>query len=261
MAIHPTAIIDPKAEIDSEVEIGPFCVIDGNVRVGRGCRLYNGVYLSGWTEIGEDCVFHPGVIVGHEPQDYAFEGGRSYCRVGRGTVLREHVTIHRGTEPESETVIGSDCFFLAGAHVAHNCRIGDRVTLINNALIAGHVTVGDRATLSTGALIHQFVRIGELAMVAGNSRVGMDVPPFALTDDNGKIAGVNSVGLRRAEFSKEDVADLRQAYRILYSKKTSFQEGLDQLVKAAETPSAKRLVEFCQEESRRGIAGGSRSSS
>jgi UDP-N-acetylglucosamine acyltransferase len=260
VSIHPTAIIDPKAELDGSVTVGPFCVIDGNVKVGGGCRLYQGVYLTGWTEIGPDCELHPGVIVGHAPQDIKYTGARTYCRVGRGTVLREHVTIHRGTTPESETVVGEGCFLLAGAHVGHNCVVGNRVTLINNVLLSGHVEVADRVTMGGNAGVHQFVRIGELAMVAATCRAVMDVVPFALTNTTGRIAGLNRVGLRRAEMPREEIADLRNAYRILFGQHRPFSQAVEHLADKVTTPAGRRLLEFLQAESKRGIAGSSRTS-
>ena len=258
MAIHPTAIIDPKAEIDGSVEIGPFCVIDGDVRIAAGCRLYQNVYVTGWTTIDENCVLHPGVIVGHEPQDVGFGGGRSSCRIGRGTILRENVSVHRGTKPDTDTVIGEECFLLGGAHVAHNCVLGDRVTMINNVLLAGYVEIGDGVTLGGAAMVHQFVRIGALAMIAGNARVRLDIPPFAITTLEGYVAGLNRVGLRRAGMSRDDVAAIRDAYRAIYNEGGTPQEAAQRVAALGESPQHRTLVDFLDAESRRGLAGRSR---
>lgn len=255
MAIHPTAIIDPKAELDGSVEVGPFCVIDGHVRVAAGCRLYSGVYLTGWTEIGEDCELHPYVIVGHAPQDTKYNGERSYCRIGRGTILREHVTIHRGTTPESATVVGEDCFLLGGVHVGHNGVIGRHVTLVNNVLLGGHAEIEDRAMLGGGAVVHQFVRIGELAMVAGHARITMDIVPFALTDPAGRIAGLNRVGLRRAGIPPEHLKEIRNAYRVLFASRLSLPQAVERVAAEAQSPPVRRLARFLQRDSRRGLAG------
>lgn len=260
MAIHPTAICDPKAELDSSVEVGPFCVIEGHVRVGAGTRLYQGVYLTGWTEIGESCELHPGVVVGHEPQDTNYRGARSYCRIGRGTTLREHVTVHRGTLPESTTAVGDDCFLLGGSHVAHNCLIGKRVTLINHVLLGGHVEVGDGAIFGGAAAIHQFVRIGELAMVAGNARVARDVIPFAMTDGGGRVAGLNRVGLRRAEFPTDHVKEIRDAYRLLFNASGGIMPNFIESAEQLASPPVRRLVQFVSRRSERGIAGRARRS-
>ena len=258
MPIHPTAVIDRKAEIDSSVEVGPYCVIEEHVRVAAGCRLYHGVYLTGWTEIGEDCVLHPGVVVGHMPQDIKYTGERTYCRVGKRAILREYVTIHRGTIPESATVVGDDCFLLAGSHLGHNCTVGNGVTLVNHALLGGHVTVGDRATFGGGVGVHQFVRVGELAMVAAGTLVRMDIVPFAMTNRTGNIAGLNTVGLRRAEMPREQVLELRRAYRTLFGRGAAFRESVERLAASAESPPVQRLVRFLQAESKRGISGRAR---
>ncbi len=259
MAIHPTAVIDPKAEVDSSVEVGPYCIIDADVRVAAGCRLINHVYLTGWTEIGEGCTMHSGVVVGEAPQDITYGGERSYCILGKGTILREHVTIHRGTVPESRTVVGEDCFLLAGSHIGHNCTVGNRVTLVNDVLLGGHVHVADGVTLGGGAGIHQFVRIGELAMIAGTGVVTMDILPYAMVNTAGRIAGINRIGLKRAKFSREEFEDVRNAYRILFGKSARFNEAIKQVKNAVATPAGRRLAEFLTAESRRGIAGSSRS--
>ncbi|MCH7705038.1 MAG: acyl-ACP--UDP-N-acetylglucosamine O-acyltransferase [Planctomycetes bacterium] len=258
MSIHPTAIIDTEAELHESVEVGPFCVIEENVRVDAGCTIMHGVFLTGWTHIGKDCTIHPGAIVGHSPQDVKYSGERAYCRIGAGTTIREHVTIHRGSDPESETVVGDECFLLAGSHIAHNCRLGRNVTLINKVLLAGHVSVEDFVTIGGGAGVHEFVRIGERAMVRGGARVPMDVPPFALTDDAGRIAGVNRVGLRRAGIDGEALLDIRQIYRTLYARAARFSEAVATVAGESHTPAGRRPVAFLTAKSQRGLAGRSR---
>ncbi len=258
MSIHSSAIVDRRAEIHESATVGPFCTIDGHVHIAGGCRLYHGVYVTGWTQIGENCELHPGVIVGHAPQDVKYKNERSFCRVGPGTILREYVTIHRGTEPESETTVGEECFILGGSHVGHNCRVGNRVTLINNVLLAGHVDIADGTTLGGAAGVHQFVRIGELTMIAGNARVAQDVPPFALTDPQGRIAGLNRVGLRRAGVTRDDIAALRDAYRVLLNAALPFTERVERLGEIAKSGPSRRLLDFVRAPSKRGLAGRSR---
>ncbi len=258
MPIHPTAIVDSHAEVHDSVVVGPYCIIEGHVRVDAGCRLFHNVYLTGWTHVGENCELHPGVIVGHSPQDTKYKGERSYCTIGRGTILREYVTIHRGTEPESKTIVGEECFLLGGSHVAHNCRLGRGVTLINGVLLAGHVEIDDGATLGGGAGVHQFVRIGELAMIPGTGLVLQDVVPFALLDQRGRVAGLNRVGLRRAGFSGGQVAEIRDAYRLLFQGEVPFTQRLERLTSVAQSPVVQRLVEFVRAPSKRGLAGRSR---
>jgi len=261
MPIHPTAIVHPHADVDRSVTVGPYCVIEDHVQIGAGCRLYHNVFLTGWTQIGPDCELHPGVIVGHAPQDVKYKGERSYCRIGRGTVLREYVTIHRGTVPESATVVGEECFLLAGSHVGHNCALGNRVTMINNALLAGHVEVCDGVTIGGAAAVHQFVRIGELAMIAGAARAGMDIVPYALTDADGRIAGLNRVGLRRAGIQRDHVTDIRNAFRILFSTGSPLEHRIEQLASAVQSPPGRRLLQFVKASSKRGLAGRSRRNS
>lgn len=258
MSIHPTAIVNPQAELDESVEVGPYCVIEANVRVGAGSRLYHGVYLTGWTTIGEACELHPGAVVGHSPQDTKYGGERSYCRIGDRCILREHVTIHRGTIPESETILGDDCFLLAGAHVAHNCRLGSGVTLINNVMLAGHVAIADHATLGGAAGVHQFVRIGELAMITGNSRVPLDVLPYAMIDTMGRVVGINRVGLRRAGFSADERAAVRDAYRTIFDAGRSFSETVVAFLDQEHAGPVATIATFLREQSRRGVAGRSR---
>lgn len=238
--------------------MGPFCVIDAHVRVDANCRLYQGVYLTGWTRIGPGCELHPHVIVGHAPQDTKYQGERSFCRIGPRTILRENVTIHRGTIPESETIVGEECFLLGGSHVAHNCIVGDRVTLINNVLLAGHVEIADRVTMGGGAAVHQFVRVGELVMIAGNACVTMDIPPFMLVDAQGRIVGLNRVGIRRAELPREEVAEIREAFRLLYGSNLMFRDAVDRLSRQVQTPSGLKLLDFVRKKCIRGYAGRSR---
>ena len=256
--IHPTAIVDPRAKIDSTAQVGPFCVIDGDVEIGAGCRLLHSVYITGWTTIGRDCEIHPHVILGHSPQDIKYHGERSFCRIGKGCIIRENASVHRGTIPDSETVVGDGCFLLGGAHVGHNCQVGNKVTLINNVLLAGHVTVEDRVTIGGATAVHQFVRIGELAMVAGGARVSMDVPPFALIDAQGRVAGLNRIGLRRNEYGREELTALRDAYRTLYGRAGNFREAISTLGGQAATPATKKLLCFVESPTRRGITGRSR---
>jgi len=258
MPIHPTAIVNPRAELAADVEVGPYCIIDAHVRVGAGCRLYQQVYLTGWTEIGERCVLHPGVVVGHEPQDLKYKGERSFCRIGEGTVLRENVTVHRGTEPETETYVGKNCFFLAGSHVAHNCRVHDGVTLINHVLLGGHVEVGERATLGGGSVVHQFVRIGTWVMAPGGGRVIKDIVPFSMLDLEGHVAGLNQVGIRRAGISGDESLALRKAFHILYPRHAVTKNPIEALSEFGQFAAIQQIIEFLKGESRRGLTGRSR---
>lgn len=260
MPIHPTAIVTPTAKIDATADIGPFCVIGGQVEIGPRVKLWPNAYVTGWTTIAEDCELHPNVVVGHAAQDVKYDGSETYCRIGARTILRENVTIHRGTAPKSSTVVGEDCFLLAGAHVGHNCTVGSRVTLINNALLAGHVTVGDGVTMGGAAAVHQFVRIGELAMIGGNARVAMDVPPFALVDVDGKIVASNRVGIARSKLSKDEALEIKTVYRKLHARAGHFAETVAEISALVKTPAGQRLAAFLSADSRRGIAGPAKTS-
>lgn len=260
MPIHPTAIVASGAQLDETVDIGPHCVIDQHVNIAAHVKLYQNVFVTGWTHIDEGCVLHPGVIVGNEPQDTKYKGERSYCRIGRDTVLREYTTVHRGTIPDSETVVGAECFFLTGSHVGHNCVVGDRVTLVNGSMLGGHVEVGSGAIISGGVGVHQFVRIGDLVMITGPGRVTMDVIPFSMADTEGRIVGLNRVGLKRAGVSFEEIRTLREAYQTLFGRGALFRQAVANLADQEPSPLVRKLVHFLQQPSKRGVAGRRRSS-
>ena len=216
MTIHPTAVIDGKADIDSNVEIGPYVVIDGAVAIKRGTRVMAHAYLTGWTEIGEDNEIYPGAVLGAAPQDKAYKGQESYLRVGDRNIFREHVQVHRGTAAGSATVVGNENFLMATAHVGHNCKLGDNIILANGALLGGHVEVGNSVFLSGNCVVHQFVRIGDYALMRGLSSTSRDVPPYAIIDWRHTVRGVNVVGLKRAGFDETRIRAIRTAFRILF---------------------------------------------
>ena len=216
MTIHPTAIIDPRAEIDSAVEVGPYVVIDGAVKIRRGTRVMAHAYLTGWTEIGADNEIFPGAVLGAAPQDKSYKGQESYLQIGARNIFREHVQVHRGTAAGSVTVIGNDNFFMATSHVGHNCKLGDGVIMANGALLGGHVEVGNNVFFSGNCVVHQFVRVGDYALMRGLSATSRDVPPFAIIDWQHTVRGVNVVGLKRAGFDETRIRAIRSAFRILF---------------------------------------------
>ncbi len=229
MAIHPTAVIDPEAELDRSVEIGPYAIIEGPVRVGADTIVKGHAYLSGWTQIGRQCEIHPFTVIGAPPQDFHYHGERSYTKIGDRVVIREGATVHRGTQPESTTEIGDECLLMAYAHVGHNCLIRRGVKIYNMAAVAGHVEVDENAILSAYTLIHQFVRIGSLAFIAASCRVTMDVPPFMTAFGESEIVQYNSIGMRRAGFDKDDLNEIREAYRILFRSGQLFSKSVEQV--------------------------------
>ncbi len=254
MPIHPTAIIDRRAEIDPTAEIGAYTIIDGVVRIGPGVRVYPHVYLTGWTEIGANCEIHPNAVIGHMPQDLAYHGEESYCRIGEGTIMREGVSIHRGTAPGSATVVGRNCFLMANSHIGHNCQVGDDVKMANGALLGGHVHVGNGAFISGNVQVHQFCRVGDLVMIHGGAGCSMDMPPYFLIAHFGLCAGINIVGLRRAGFTSEQRRDVQHAFRTLYHSGMTFRRAVEQLAQTVTTDAGRRIVDFLLAPSKRGIA-------
>ncbi len=260
MSIHPTAVIDRQAEIDPTAEIGPYVVIEGPVRIGPNTSVRPHAFLSGWTTIGEACEVHPFAAVGHFPQDFHWEGQRSYCTIGNRVIIREGVTIHRGSQPESATVIGDECFLMAYSHVGHNCILGKGVKLMNLALLAGHVEAGDNAIFSGSAVVHQFCRLGKLAFVAGGARVTMDVPPFLMAYGESTVVQHNVVGMQRAGYDRAALQEIRQAFRILYRSGRAFGNAVEELQGIVRTAAGQDLLAFLQAKSRRGICAAGRSS-
>jgi UDP-N-acetylglucosamine acyltransferase len=247
--------VDCKAQIDPTATIGPYVIIEGEVRIGPNTVIYPQAYISGWVTIGAGCQIHPGTVLGHLPQDFHFSGCRTFLRVGDGTIVREHASIHRGTQPETETIIGKNCFIMGYSHIGHNCIVGDDVKIANMAALSGHVTVGQGAFVSGYSLVHQFARIGEYAMIAGGTRLSMDAPPFFMCMGESQCVAANVVGLRRSGFTRDEIDELRQAYRTLYRSGKTFRAAVEELAGMVRTPAGKRLVEFVSAKSKRGICG------
>src|SRR6476620_7391308 len=207
MTIAPTARVDPQASIGAGVSIGEYCVIEPDVTIGAGCRLEPYVYVKRWTTLGDGNEISAGTVLGTDPLDKHFSGERSYLRIGARNKIREHYTISRGTLPESVTEIGDDNYIMTSGHIAHNCKIGSSTVIASCALVAGYVEVEDRAFISGGVVVHQYSKIGEYAMIGGNTRVNLDVPPyFMYSGFNVEPVGLNLVGLQRAGFTPQDIA-------------------------------------------------------
>ena len=255
MPIHPTAIIDPHAEIHADAKIGPYVVIDGTVQVGRGTHVLAHAVLTGWTEIGEDNVIHMGAVIGHEPQDLSYKGAQTFLKIGHRNIFREHSQIHRGTEEGSATVIGDDNYFMHHSHAAHNCQIGNNTIIAGGALLAGHVHVEDRAFVSGNCVVHQFVRIGTLAMLRGLSRTSRDVPPFCVMDGTHTVRGINIVGLRRTGFSPARIRALRNAFSKLFRTRVNLRQAVAELRPETDSPDVLYLLDFI-EQSKRGVCFG-----
>jgi UDP-N-acetylglucosamine acyltransferase len=200
--IHPTATVENGARLDPSVEVGAGAYIGPDVVLKAGVKIGPSAVVLGWTTLEEGVRVWPHAVVGGEPQDWSYDGARSFVRVGPRTLIREHVTIHRGSKEGNETTIGADCMLMNSAHVAHDCKVADHVTLAGGALLAGHVQLAERVFLAGNAAIHQFACVGRLAMIGGLRRVPRDVPPFVTVNSDDAIDGVNVVGLRRAGVDK-----------------------------------------------------------
>lgn len=254
LAIHPLAIVHPDAQLGRGVEVGPFCIIGEFAQIGDGTKLLSNVIVNGHTTVGRDCEVYPFSVIGASSQDKKYRGEVSYVRIGDRNVIREFVTINRGTGEGSDTVIGDDNHLLAYVHIAHNCRIGNRVVMSNLCQLAGHVTIGDGANIGGIVGVHQFVRIGRMAMVGGMSKVVKDIPPFMLVEGNPTaVYGLNSVGLKRNGLSPESVAELKEAYRILYRSNNNLSAAMERLRGTMRTAEGLELIAFLQEETDRGI--------
>jgi UDP-N-acetylglucosamine acyltransferase len=254
--IHPSAIVESGAEIGADVEIGPFCHIGAGVRLGRGVRVLSHAVVVGRTTIGEDTRIFPFASIGHQPQDLKFAGEESVLEIGARCVVREHVTMNPGTKGGGLlTKVGDECLFMVGAHVAHDCRIGNQVILVNNATLAGHVVIDDFAILGGLSAVHQFVRIGKHAMIGGMSGVENDVIPYgSVMGNRAYLAGLNLVGLKRRGFDREAIHDLRAAYRMLFAPEGTLQERLADVAEHyAKSPLVMDIVDFIQADSSRAI--------
>ncbi len=252
--IHPSALVDPEAELGEGVEVGPFSCIGGAVRIGARTRIGARVTIEGRTVIGCDNEIFTGAVIGSPTQDKKYSGGVTFLRIGDRNKIREYVTINPGTKDGTETIIGDGNLLMAYSHVAHDCILQDDTILANSATLAGHVIVEDKAIIGGLSAVHQFVRIGKLALIGGCSKVVQDVPPFMIADGHpARVFGVNNVGLDRAGFSKEEKNALRKAFKIIFRSGQTLKKALAVLEKTGIlSPSLIALIEFLTS-SERGI--------
>lgn len=244
--IHPTALVAPGARLADDVEVGPYAIIDDGAVIGGGTHIMAHAIVRAHTVLGERNRIHMGAVIGHDPQDVAFDPCvESFVRIGCDNIIREYCTIHRGTKPGSATCIGNNNFLMAGSHVGHNVLIGDRVVLANNVLLAGYVRVGDRVFVSGGTGVHQFCRIGRLAMLSGNGRFSCNIPPFVNALERNAVAGLNLVGLRRAGVGRDAVREIKEAYLLLYRSGLLRKQAIDRMQASAFTSDeAREFIEF-----------------
>jgi UDP-N-acetylglucosamine acyltransferase len=242
--IHSTAIIDPKAQLDGSIRVGPYAVIDAGVSLGSGCVVGPHVHLTGLLTAGAGNQFHTGCVIGGAPQDLKYKDAPTRLRIGDSNVFREHVTVHSSNKPEEDTVIGSNNFLMAHSHVGHNAVLGSHIIVANGALLAGHVQVQDRAFISGNCLVHQFVRVGTLALMQGGSAISKDLPPYTIARGGNGICGLNVLGLRRAGFDPEQRLALKRLYHLLFRSRYSLRTALAQAQREYHSEAARALIDF-----------------
>jgi UDP-N-acetylglucosamine acyltransferase len=248
--VSPLSQIDPAARLADDVEVGPFCLIGPHVSIGPGSKLLSHVVIEGHTTIGQENVFHPHTVIGGAPQDLKYRGAPTRLEIGDGNIFRENVTVHLGTEKGGGvTRVGNQNLLMVNCHVGHDCQVGNRCILSNNVMIAGHVLIGDNVAMMGGVGIHHFVTIGEFAYIAGYARVHHDVPPFVKIADDDEVRGLNSVGLKRAGFSDDDIEKLEETVRhLFYAREKPFSVKLKEFDTAnGINPHVKRVVEFLRQ--------------
>jgi UDP-N-acetylglucosamine acyltransferase len=245
--IHPTALVHGGALLGEGVEIGPYCIVGEGATLGDRVRLLAHVVIEGVTEIGEETVVHPFAVLGGAPQHLGHKGEPTRLVIGARNVIREHVTMHTGTVmDQGVTQVGSDSLYMIGAHVAHDCIVGDRVVFANNATLAGHVRIGDGVFMGGLSAVHQHTRIGRFAFIGGLAPVTKDVIPFgSVWGNHARLEGLNLVGLKRRGFARETINDLRAAYRMLFAEEGTFQERLEDVARVfASSPEVCEIVDF-----------------
>ncbi|MEO1264610.1 MAG: acyl-ACP--UDP-N-acetylglucosamine O-acyltransferase [Pseudomonadota bacterium] len=254
--IHPTAVVEDGAEIGDGSVIGPFCMIGPTVKLGAGCRLESHVAIHGDTTIGDEAHIFPFASIGHQPQDLKYKGEASRLTVGARCQIREGVTMNPGTEGGGLlTSVGDDCAFLANSHVGHDCRVGNNVVFSNNVMLAGHCTVSDYVIIGGGAAVIQFARVGPHAFVGGMSGLENDLIPYGMAMGNrAYLSGLNIIGLQRRGFSRDDIHDLRRAYRLLFADEGTLAERMDDVAEEfSEHPIVQEIVAFMREGGKRSL--------
>lgn len=258
--IHPTAIVHPEAQLHPTVRVDPYAIIGSQVKIGANTIISSHAVIDGCTEIGSYNKIFPGAAIGLEPQDLKYKGANSLVKIGDNNQIREYVTINKATDEGEATVIGNGNLLMAYSHVAHNCIIENEVIIANNVAMAGHVCIESRAVVSGVLGIHQFVHIGQMAMVGGMSRINRDVPPYMLVEGNpARVRSLNFVGLKRRGFSKEELSNLKKAFRILYSDSLSLENAITKLGLLEPSQPIQNLRNFLQASSsdgRRGLISG-----
>jgi UDP-N-acetylglucosamine acyltransferase len=252
--IHPTAVVHPAAQIAENVEVGPYAIIGGDVKIGPRSVIKSHVLIEGSVKIGQANVIGHGAVIGTAPQDLSFTPERrTDVEIGDGNVIREYCTVHRGSAEHSQTRIGHRNFLMVGAHIGHNCVIGNNVVVANNCLLGGHVIIGDGAFLGGGCLFHQFMRVGRLAIAQGGSGFGKDIPPFVIAAERNYVFGLNVIGLRRGGFSARERDEIKAAFKLLYTSGLNISQALEQSAKLNLSAPAREFFDFVAAAKQRGI--------
>ena len=257
-SVHPTAVVSKECELAEGVEIGPYCFLTGRVRLGPGVRLIGNNYLNGPVEIGRGTIVYPFACLGFEPQDYKFGPGARTAgvKIGENCLIREHATVHAASQTERPTIVGDKVFLMVSTHVAHDCVIGNNVVMVNGAGVAGHSVLGDNVTLGGNAVIHQHCRIGRMVMMSGDCAVSLDVPPFCMVSERNRIGGLNIVGLRRSGMPRDQITELRRAFRDVLRRPMPRETAVSMLEDMGRTcPPVAEIARFIAE-SKRGITPG-----
>lgn len=253
MPIHPTALVAPTAQLHETVEVGPYCIIEDHVRIGAGTVIGPHSTICSHVEMGENNILHMNTVIGNNPQHKAYDGSPTITRIGNNNEFREFFTINRPFEKEGLTVLGDGCYFMTCSHVGHDCRVGNRVVLVNGALLAGHVEVMDGVNISGNAGIHQFCRIGRLAMIQGMSAITADVPPFVMTQCGlNRPVGINVIGMRRAGMGAKSRQAIKQVYKTFFREGHSVARAIELLEKKDLCEEAREMVDFVKN-AKRGI--------
>ncbi|MFH1678723.1 MAG: acyl-ACP--UDP-N-acetylglucosamine O-acyltransferase [Candidatus Omnitrophota bacterium] len=255
MQIHNTALVSKKAKLGQDVSVGPYAVISEGVFIGAGTKIGSHCVIEGNTTVGETCEIFTGAVIGSRPQDLKYKGEKVFLEIGDNNIIREYCTFNPGTEEGGKTIVGGANLIMAYSHIAHDCRIGSNCVLANGATLAGHVTIEDRAVIGGLVAIHQFVRVGMLSIIGGCSKVVQDIPPYSTCDGHpASVYGLNLVGLRRHNISKESIGLLDDAFRVIFSSGLSIKHALEKLVKEIKlTAEIAYLVDFIKK-TERGLA-------
>ena len=252
--IHSTAVVHPSAQIDPSVEIGPYVIIDGPAKIAAGCRIESHAQIIGQVEIGPKCFIGRAAIIGTEPQDLGFDSQTSSSVImGSNNVIREHVTIHRGSKPGTVTRLGDGNFLMVGVHLAHDVQLGNKNILANCCMLAGHIHLGSNTFIGGGAVFHQFIRIGDSCVIQGNGSFGKDIPHFSSAMRTNRITGLNIVGLRRQGYTTEQRASIKELFHILFCSGKNMTQALAAANQRQWSEPASRLLEFASAPTKRGI--------